>query len=110
MARVLSFDVEEQRLTKNKDCDFRHIIAGTKGYLVCQFNLGYGWEGCTVAASFWNDGVEYPVLLDEFGLCDIPDEALTGRKFYVSLTGLIKGTVSDYRIVTNKIKITQGVR
>jgi hypothetical protein len=110
MARVLEFDVNEQQLSKKKDCDFRHLIAGSKGYLMAQFHLGYGWEGCVVAASFWNDGVEYPVVLDEYGLCDIPEEALTGRKFYVSLTGMIKGTVSDYLITTNKIKITQGVQ
>ena len=109
MTRVLEFDVERQRLTKNKLCDFKHIVAGTKGYLVCQFNLGYDWEGCTVAASFWNDGVEYPVLLDEYGLCDVPDEAVTGRKFYVSLTGKRLDLPSDYKIITNKVKITQGV-
>ncbi len=110
MARVLEFDVNEQRLTKNKDCDFKHLVAGSKGYLMGKFNFGYGWEGCTVAASFWNDGVEYPVLLDEFGLCDIPNEAVSGRKFFVSLTGMVKGTESEYVITTNKIKITQGVR
>lgn len=110
MSRILEFDVGRQRISKTAHCDFKHLIAGSKGYLKAKFNLGEGWEGCTVAASFWNDGVEYPVLLDRWNMCDIPDEAVTGRKFYVSLTGMIKGTVSEYMIITNKIKITQGVQ
>ena len=58
---------------------------------------GNDWRGCKVAASFWYDGKEYAVLLDDNNSCVIPAEALVGDRFEVSLTGargtnLIKST------------------
>lgn len=113
MSRTLEFDVTRQKITKTKGCDFSHLIAGTSGYLKAKFNFsdeGHAWAGCVKAVSFWKNGVEYPVLLDENGCCDIPDEIANGRSFYVSVTGLIKGEVSEYMIKTNKIRIIQGVQ
>ena len=103
--RVLEFDVTRQKITKTKGCDFSHLVAGSVGYLKAKFNFsdeGNAWLGCVKAASFWKDGVEYAVLLDDDNCCDIPDEVVVGRNFYVSVTGLIKGVVSDYKIKTNK--------
>lgn len=113
MSRVLEFDVTRQKISKTKGCDFSHLIAGTSGYLKAKFNFsdeGHAWTGCVKAASFWKDGGEHPVLLDDNNCCDIPDEAVVGRSFYVSVTGLIKGVASDYKIKTNKIKVIQGVQ
>ena len=110
--RTLEFDVSRQKITKTKGCSFSHLIAGSTGYLKAKFNFsddGHAWAGCVRAASFWKDGIEYAVLLDSDNSCDIPDEVVNGRNFYVSVTGLIKGVESDYKIKTNKIKIIQGV-
>ena len=110
--RILEFDVKRQKITKTKGCNFKHIVAGTVGYLKAKFNFsydGYAWNGCAKAASFWKDDVEYAVLLDENNCCMVPDEVVDGRVFHVSVTGLIKGEKTDYKITTNKVKITQEV-
>lgn len=116
--RVLEFDVNRQKITKTKGCDFKHLVAGSVGYLKAKFNFsnnGNAWAGCAKAASFWKDDKEYAVLLDANNCCNIPDEVADGRVFYVSVTGaircsnMIKGEVSEYVINTNKIKVVQGV-
>lgn len=110
--RILEFDVDRQKITRTKGCDFKHIVAGTTGYLKAKFNFsseGYAWNGCQKAASFWKGDEEYAVLLDNSNSCMIPDEVTDGHVFYISVTGLIKGEKSDYKINTNKIKIVQGV-
>ena len=85
--RVLEFDVDMQRITKNRDCDFSHIVAGSVGYLKAKFNFSDSqWKACKKAASFWLNGEESAVLLDESDMCPIPSEVLVGKKFYVSLT------------------------
>ena len=110
--RILEFDVKRQKITKTRGCDFKHIVAGSVGYLKAKFNFseeGHAWTGCIKAARFWKDDEEYAVILDENDSCYIPKEALDGRVFHVSVTGLIKGTMSEYMISTNKIKVVQGV-
>jgi hypothetical protein len=110
--RMLEFDVSRQKITKTRGCDFKHIVAGSRGYLKAKFNFsdeGGAWNGCVKAASFWLNDEEYAVILDESNSCYIPDEVLDGRNFFVSVTGLTKNDDSNYMIKTNKIKITQGV-
>ena len=104
--RTLVFDVDGQRLRRNRECDFSCIAAGTVGYLRAKFNFPFsGWHGCTKAASFWADGKEYAVLLDKDDSCIIPSEALKGDKFYVSVMGAKTG----YKIETIKVKVRQEV-
>ena len=105
--RILEFEVDKQRLTKKRSCDFSHIVSGTVGYLKAKFYFSQSeWEGCKKAASFWIDDKEHAVLLDDDNACDIPPAALVGERFSVSVTGLCNG----YRITTNKIKVKQEVR
>lgn len=105
--RVLEFDVDLQRITKNRDCDFSHIVAGSVGYLKAKFNFKDGqWGACKKAASFWLNDEESAVLLDKSDMCLIPSEVLVGEKFYVSLTGASNG----FTITTNKTKVKQEVR
>lgn len=104
--RVLEFEVKRQRIVKKSDCDFSGIVAGTAGYLKAKFYFSPDdWGGCRKAASFWNDGQEYAKLLDDNDMCVIPGEALTNRKFKVSVTGKKVG----YQIVTNKATVRQEV-
>lgn len=110
--RTLEFNVSRQKITKAPGCDFSHLVAGTSGYLRAKFNFSNednAWTGCIKAASFWYNGVEHAVLLGADDSCIIPAEALVGRNFYVSVTGLVKGTVSDYQIQTYRFKVIQGV-
>lgn len=104
--RVLEFTVDKQRITKKKDCDFSHIVAGSVGYLKAKFYFTSSeWKGCKKAASFWLNDKESAVLLDRSNTCLIPSEALVGEKFSVSVLGM-KDT---FRITTNKTKVKQEV-
>lgn len=104
--RTLEFDVKGQRLTRRRSCDFSGIVAGSVGYLRAKFYFSLSeWFGCTKAARFWYDGHEYAVLLDKDNSCEIPEEALKGSKFEVSVLGAKAG----YRIDTSKVKVKQEV-
>ena len=104
--RILEFEVNKQRLTKTRDCDFTNIVAGSIGYLKAKFYFSQNeWRDCRKAASFWIDNEEHVVLLDEFDICIIPQEVLAQDRFSVSVTGVR----SDYRILTNKTKVKQEV-
>lgn len=105
--RILEFEVNKQRLTKKKGCNFSNIVAGTTGYLKAKFYFSQDeWGGCRKAASFWLEGHEYAVLLDENDVCTIPKEALTGKKFTVTVTG----RQTNYEILTNEVTVRQEVR
>lgn len=105
--RVLEFTVDKQRIIRNRDCDFSHIVAGSVGYLKAKFYFTSSeWKGCKKAASFWLNDKESAVLLSRSDTCLIPTEALVGEKFEVSVTGM-KDT---FRITTNRTKVKQEVR
>lgn len=104
--RILKFDVDKQRLTKKRNCDFSNIVAGSVGYLKAKFYFSQSeWKDCIKAASFWIGDEEHAVILDKSNTCEIPPEALTGDRFYVSVTGVRQ----DYKIATNKTKVKQEV-
>lgn len=105
--RILEFEINGQRITKKRDCDFSNIVSGTIGYLKARFYFSQSdWESCAKAASFWLENQEYAVLLDKNDICTIPKEALTGEQFKVSVTVQDSG----YRVTTNKTKVKQEVR
>lgn len=104
--RTLEFEVMEQVLQKKEDCKFTDIVAGSIGYLQAKFYFkGDEWKDCIKVAGFWSDGQEYAAVLDENDSCIIPKEALTKRKFVVSMTGAREG----YRIKTTKTEVKQEV-
>ena len=105
--RVLEFVVDKQIIKRNKDCDFSNIVAGTSGYLKAKFIFSKDdWNVDIKIASFWVDGAEYAVRLDSFDSCYMPQEALLGDKFYISVLG---SNGKDYLITTNRFKVTQEV-
>lgn len=104
--RELRFTVEKQRITKQKDCDFSGIVAGSVGYLSAKFDFSEEWDQCTTKiARFWNGGNEHSVILNEDNGCVIPAEALTTRVFEIS----VMGVAPSFRIETNKTKVRQEV-
>lgn len=104
--RILRFNVEKQRITKQKDCDFSGIVAGSVGYLHAKFYFSEEWNPCvTKIARFWNSGNEHSVILDTNNECDIPSEALTTKVFEVS----VMGVAPSFRIESNKTKVRQEV-
>lgn len=105
--RLLEFDVDKQRLKKKKGCDFSNIVSGSVNYLHAKFYFSKNeWDNCVKAASFWIDNNEHSLLLSPDNSCIIPKEALTGDKFYVSVTG---ARPDGYKIKSTKIKVKQEV-
>ena len=102
--RTLSFSVRGQTIAPAPGSDMSGLICGSVGYLAARFSFDEAWDGCKKAASFFDAKErEYaaPIIAGE---CKIPAEALTGRVFYVSVSGAKRG----YKIRTNKIIIRQG--
>lgn len=50
--RTLKFIITGQKITKDPDCDFTGIVAGTQGYLRAEFSVSEEWAGCRMAAIF----------------------------------------------------------
>jgi hypothetical protein len=110
--RFLRFEVIDQRIRKQEDCDFSCLVAGSEGYLQAKFYFDpEEWEDSAYIriASFWVDSPyglqEFSVKLDDNNCCSIPKEVLKSDRFYVSVT--VAG--ENYKVTTNKIKITQEV-
>lgn len=84
--RTLKFNIEGQRIKKNPECDFSGIIAGTKGYLDCEFEFSREWAGLAKAAVFKAaDYVKYMPLVNN--RCSIPDEVTDSTRIHVSVVG-----------------------
>ena len=104
--RKLEFNVDRQRITKNSNCDFSGIVAGSQNYLKAKFYFSPEWEQCeTKIARFWNNGEEHAVFVAADNTCMIPNEALTSDNFSVSVIGVN----TSYRIGPNKSKVKQEV-
>lgn len=100
--RLLKFIVTDQRIEKDPECDFKHIVSGSRNYLKAHFSLSKEWQSCILVASFWRGDKEHAVRVNN-GCCDIPVEVLDYPTFRVSLTGQSGNT----RITTNRILIRQ---
>lgn len=103
--RTLKFIITGQKITKDPDCDFSGIVAGTEGYLRAEFSFSEEWQGCRMAAVFSSLRKEYPRPIKN-GSCEIPAEALAWDYFGVRVVGQRE----NYRITTNEIKIKQERR
>lgn len=103
--RLLKFNVDSQRISKDPECDFSNLVSGTSGYLRAKFNFSPEWDGCTKVARFFRGRDEHAVYLDVNDECDIPPEVLTGMSFRV---GVIMQCGAS-RIPTNQINVRQEV-
>lgn len=101
--RILKFEVEKQVLKSDSNCDFSHIVAGTKGYLETRFCFSEEWTGCRIAAVFFNyRSTEYPRPIIN-GRCKVPDEVTDKTKWKVRIVGEKEGL----RITTNSVEVRQ---
>ena len=102
--RVLKFNVDAQRLTRDHTCDFTELVAGSVNYLAAQFDFSEEWKDCVIVARFWRGEKESAAYVEN-NTCVIPAEVLTGPTFRVSLIG----QRGDYRITTNRVLVRQEV-
>lgn len=100
--RTLTYKVVGQRLIPTGD--HTGLMAGSVGYLQASFEFDNNWKDCKKVASFYSNGDEHAVLLNEDGSCTIPPEAITKSTFEVR----VEGRKTDYRIQTNRIKEKQS--
>lgn len=100
--RELKFIVNGMNMEKSNECDFSNIVKGTKGYLKAVFDLSDEWKDCSIAASFFQNGKEYPRMLIG-NECTIPEQALKDNCFFVQLTGMKE----NFTIKTIKVLINQ---
>lgn len=104
MLSTLNFKAKGKKLEKLEGSNFEDLVNKDQPYSKAKFWFrGNEWRGCTKVASFFLDGTEHVSILGTDDTCDIPKEALVGRKFYVSVTGLRYG----FKIKTNKVEVSQ---
>lgn len=102
--RTLKFEVKGQVIAPAPGCSMDGLVCGSIGYLKASFEFDKEWDGCKKAASFFDAKEKEHAAKVIGGECMIPAEALTGRVFYVSVTGARRG----YKIRTNKMLVRQG--
>lgn len=103
--RLLKFNVNSQRISKDPECDFSNLVSGTSGYVRAKFNFSSEWDGYNKTARFFRGHNEHTVPLDSNNECYIPTEVLTGQSFRVGVI-MRRGTS---RIPTNQINVRQEV-
>ncbi len=103
--RILKFTVNGQILRADPMCDFENIVAGSKNYLVTEFNFNREWDQYKKVAVFTNNNTEYPVLIEN-NKCVIDSDALTSGWFYVYVIGQVK----NERMNTNSVMVRQVLR
>lgn len=103
--RKLKFNVDNQIITRDPNCDFDNLIPGTKGYLRAEFAFTPDWNGWIKTATFYSAlGIEYGTKeLKDGKSCAIPTEALKRRAFKIRITGEKNGST----ITTNKVVVQQ---
>ena len=101
--RTLTYQVKNQQLLSLGD--HSGLVAGSQGYLKAKFIFGEGWRDCKRVVSFFSNGKEYAVLLNESNECLIPTEILTSSVFEVC----VEGRAQNYRILSTKVKERQKV-
>lgn len=82
--RVLKFNVNGQILEKSKDCDFDHIVAGSKNYLKMYFSFSDELKSFRKIARF-SDGEKEDYMPIIEGFCNVPEEMLKKKYFRVGV-------------------------
>lgn len=102
--RTLKFNVRGQTLEKDPKCDYGNIVAGSKEYLLFEFNFSEELNGYRKVACFI-DGpdIEYVPIINE--RCIVPDNVTDSRKISFFLTFV----ANDQKFATNKLSIKQEV-
>lgn len=83
--RYLAFNVDNQVITKDENCDFSNIIKGSHNYLACKFNFSEEWDGYDKIIEFvTKSGSKFFSLKDTEAVI-VPDEATNEWYFKIKL-------------------------
>ena len=104
--RVLKFIVDETTIKPDPDCDFTGLFPGQMERVVADFTFTPDWKSRVKVAAFWSImGKEFPPqVINEEGLCEIPNEALAKVAFKVQVLGKHR----DKKVETNQLTIYQS--
>ena len=102
--RILEFEINGQNISKSKNCDFSGIVPGTAGYLYATFEFSAEWRGLAKVAEFrrYSTDEVFPAKIIN-GKCEIPADALRGKKWYVNVVGK-RGNI---RMTTDRAEVKQ---
>lgn len=103
--RTLKFNVQDQIIARDPECDFSNLVPGTSGYLQAEFKFSKEWDGCVKVAAFLSPmGNEYPPQIIANDVCMIPAEACAKREFGIKVIG--KGS-NGFKITTDTVVVKQ---
>lgn len=104
--RTLKFIVDDQIITQDPSCDFENLVPGTEQYIKAVFSFSKEWDGCVKVAQFKSImGTEFPPKVLEDGVsCVIPAEALSRKRFQLSVLGKDQ---HGKKLTTSKVTVTQ---
>lgn len=105
--RDLLFNVDEQILTRDENCDFSNIIKGSHNYLSCSFNFigaSLKWKEYDAIVEFISKLGSKFYRLDGKTSIIVPDEAASGAYFKIKLY-CVKG--NDIVFPTNTVIVKQ---
>ncbi len=111
MPRTLVFNVKNQTIQKDPNCDFTGLVADTVGYLNARFTFSEDWNGFTKVVGFFANNGEKEFEPKKLGIdnnCEIPDEATQYHEFEIRVFGKRGGSVITTRPIT--IKQYGGIR
>lgn len=102
--RTLRFTVDAQKISPDPSCDFSGIVPGTAGYLKAHFSFSSEWRGLAKVAEFrrYSTDEVFPAKIIN-GECEIPADALRGKKWYVNVVGK-RGNI---RMTTDRAEVKQ---
>lgn len=104
--RTLEFTASGQELKAEKDCSFKGIVRGTKGYLQLRFTFDSEWDGFLKVAEFrkyLTDEAVPAAIIN--GRCDVPCCVTDGNAWRVNVVG----KNGWKRLTTNTVTVKQEV-
>lgn len=101
-SRVLSFNIEGQKIVKDPNCDFSGLVSGTKGYYRAKFSFDHSWRDYKKIAVFRTTKEKKYIPIVQ-GECQVPDEITSSLLYYVSIIG-VEG---DKTIPTTEVAVRQ---
>lgn len=106
--RTLKFIVNGQKLSKDPNCDFSGIVAGTKGYLKAEFIFSDEWKDLIKVLGYSSNRMKEDIVFIKDDSILIPESILGDSRLIFRITGVRSlNSSNDLTIVTNKVRVTQ---
>lgn len=106
--RTLKFIVRDQKITKDPDCDFSGLVAGSSGFLNCEFTFeGDMWKDLLKVVEFKTRYQKSDFFQIKDEPVNIPSNVTKGSYFRVCVHGVNMNTKTE--VATDSVLIEQEV-